>query len=1253
MKAFASFPPASFRPLWKPSLVLFLLLFPLCRAGQAFDGQKVQQGPLTLEILDIPTVTQWEKPQTVRVRLHNSGNRLLSVRVKIGGLVDEWRSLGHTEQQVKLKPSEETVCRFQIVAGRGCLSALYPVHVWATFSEKTASRQTAHAVQIFSTDFTKQKAAHLKALPVVSVPAYGTLLLNTLKDFQVEWQWFNKPLRRMPVGWTGSVPDSRTNVAKREVARGKSLPAFTMHPPWRPRAGTVFLVFRLQLPQTRPIRLTFFNAIRDNIPPEPPSDGVTFRVWVNDQMVFERHTASKRWVPGQVDLSQFAGRQITLKLESHPGPKRNTVCDQSFWGAPALIVGNVPQTVAPPEVHRTLCRLARKAVETGETLPLPKLKGRPAGVEHVYLFPLAGGGRAALAVGPNGLADAALAFGFSQKKSVVFDGFQIEVENMPVGRWPSSITTQAVTVKQKEDGRLVIQHKLSLENKPFVLTAELRADGPALRLRVQCSRRLSRVAIGPADQPAPRVYYGHGFCIQNPQTFRASGGGHNLSTSHVGFDFQRGLSLLVACSTPVDYLQVTPDQHLYSLFTHPDTTFTFVPGENGALDCAVRFRPLSEKKAAGGVRRKAGRFCFDIWGGRYSENRQQLQRCFQYGLTDSLVIFHVWQRWGYDYRLPDIFPPNPALGTLEDLRAVSDLCAEHDVPFGLHDNYIDFYPDATGYSYEHICFTQDGRPIKAWLNQSRNAQSYRWRPDHFQPFLERNLHLIKPALHPTAYFIDVFTSANCFDYYDRQGHFHSKLETQRCWGHAFEWIRNYLGGNAPTVSEAGGDHLIGYIDGADCQFLQLSPKPKRFCIHVACEDWERVPWFDLVHHTRLSLHGVGYSGRYEGGRSRDLHGIVSDDYISTELLTGHALMIDRLGLVREAVRKYWLAQDFIRSLAQDEIQKVEFADGNMHRLIVYWNSGATVYVNRSTEEWNVKGHRLPQYGYYAKSGDGKIESCIERLDGAVVEWSRNGRAYYVNGRGDVPDPPLRIRPTANRLEYLGGRRFKLYIDWHAEAPAPRDLTVFMHFFKPQVSRLKLVGWYGGGGKPRIPTSRWHGTVTTGARWTLTIPENLPAGRYEVLVGLYAPEQRGKRYKVLGDLDSQRRCRIGTLVVERRKGKVTNVRLEPAKSWPDEPLAERLLPNTHPVHFGVASTTGAFRIVPDKHGLQVTPLPDWPSTSLSLNLNRLFGRPVEVAEVSAWDQHGQRLRSVPFKANSQTVSFKTKRGEFSYRVKLKP
>jgi len=1223
-------PAASFRFV----AALALLLSPA--ALLAFNGHVVTEGPLTITLGEVPVVRAFDEPQACAVTLANAGPAPLAVALAMT-LVDDCHAVGAVRQTVNV-PAHGSVLAtpFQFACGPRTYSAHYPVHVEATFTIYGA-RRTAHAVQIFQTDFS---AATAQAPPgewaVTRVPAGGAFSLVNLKSQRVAWSYLGEPLVRLPVGWTGADAASAATFSRAPMTRGgETRPALQMHPPYRPRAGTVFAEYRLRLPAATPIRLEFFNAIRDSSPREGQSDGVTFRVWVADEKRFERHTDSKTWVRGSADLSAFAGQEVLLRLESHPGPQNNTVCDASFWGDPVITVGTPPKMLSPDE-RATLSARAAQILASG----------RPAD-DRSLAYELAGGGRAAVVLGPNGIADGVIGFGDGQRQ-VRFGGLHIAVRDQVVGAWPSGAVVQGVSVTRDSAGRTRIVHRLKVNDLSTELVATLWRDGPGLRIKVECPERITALALNAADQRAARVYYGHGYCIVDPQPFRANAGGHNLATSHVGFDFERGVSLLTATDTPPDYLQVDPEKHLYQLHTHPDATLTFVPGFSGAFDCAIRYRPLYDKQAAPGVAKKASRFVFDLWGGAYADNTAKLARCFDYGLTDALVMIHVWQRWGYDYRLPDIFPPQPSLGPLEDLQQLGRACTERGVLWGLHDNYIDIYPDADGFSYDHVTFSEDGKPRRAWLNEGREAQSYQFRPDHLRPFLDRNLKLIVPALHPTSSFVDVFSSINTFDFFDRDGRFHSKTETQRAWGEAFAAIRDAGGNNAPTVSEAGSDHLIGWLDGADAQFILLDNKPAPFHNVVTCREWERVPWFDVVNHTRFSLHGAGYSDRYQGGRSREEHGIESDDYLGAELLTGHALMIDRTALARGAVRKYWLAQDFIRSIARDEITAVEFAGGDLHRLIISWNSGARVCVNRGEIDWPIDGHVLPPHGYWARHGD--IESSIERFGPAIAEQSRSRGKFYANSRGFSPAAPLAITPTAERVEHLGGRQFRLFVNWEAQRAAPKDYAVFYHFSRPTPGRRALTEFFGGG-QPALPTSQWQGRLTTGEDWTITLPPEMPLGEYEILVGLHDPRNRNARERLLGDEDARRRYRVGKLVIEGdRAGTVTGVRFVP----PPQPYvpSSRWLANQGAVDFGVVETTGAFRCELRPDQLIVTPLPDGPDSELTLHLERLLGRRAEVKSVETIDARGNSISAATFTIDRSALALHVTAGVFAYRINVK-
>lgn len=1228
------------RPTLRVALCALIYLLPVAGC-LAWNGHQVTEGPLTVLIDEMPTVTQAETRVPVRVVLANSGDQPLSGSVQIRDLVDTTRVDGPDSLPFTVQAGGQSALDFGVAFGEGTYSALYPVHAYASF-ELDQEPRTAHAVRIVETSFTAADARSDTPTPMeaIAVPDKGAVPLWTLRTQRVAWQYYESPMRYKRAGWSGSDSESRASLAIGPVSRGASRNAIQMHPPWQPGGGTIFCDYLLTLPRVSPLRLTFSNAIRDSVGTEPLSDGVQFRVWVaedaaggNARLVYDKFTDAKAWLPGEADLSPFAGKTVLLRLESHPGPNKNTSCDQSYWGEPTVVAGaesggqEVPFAQAVAENEANGRRILAGTVRRDERFTTVLGEGAD---RVVAVFRPRG----------RGLLDAPLTL-VGRSSVVSFEGFDISVLDRQVTRQPSSVPLLDYTTKQ-ENGRWKHIHELSLNGKPVTLTLTLWPERGALRVAYDCTERITDICLGRADQEAPVVYYGHGYRIVSPKAFRAGFGGHNLASSHVGFEFKGGMSLLQATDVPPDYLEVSPDAGLYRLHTHYQSgTLTLMPGEAGAMDCAIRYRPLYDKQAAGGVQRLAGRFCFDIWGGKYDGIADRMAEMVRYGLTDSFLTVHNWQRWGYDYRLPDIWPPNPTMGTVQDMRRIGEVCNPQDIPWGLHDNYTDFYPDAEGYTYDDIRFTADGRPIKAWLNEGREAQSYSWRPDRFMPYLQRNLKLIKEGVAPTHYFIDVLTSTGCPDYYDSEGNYHPGTETRKCFGEAFAWVREYLGANAPTTSEAGHDQLTGYLDGADCQHLMLSDKPTEHTIYLPCEQWERVPWLDAVTHSRFIQHGVGYSTRYEGTRGRAAHGINSDDYISDEMLTGHALMVDADCWGAPAVRKYWLAQPVARNLALEDIASVQFANNDMRRQIVTWTNGTRVYVNRGETPWAVESHTLPRYGYYV-TGDG-LQSAVEERQGVVCESSQTTGAWYCNARTFAQDARLRIRPAVEAFKDLGDGRFSWDVTWQADQAAPRNTRVFVHFYgKSAARRDKIV--FQDDHDPATPTTKWSGAI----RYTRTV--GVPAdaeGMYEVGIGLY--DQSG-RLSLLGPEPPGIGAAIwlGTLQVQ-RDGQRVSLSFQPA---PPQPATEELRWNSErkPLDFGFATTDGAFRVERTDAGLRLTPLPSSPRFSVKLNLAAMNLRGRTVTAVTAVGGDGQRA-DVEFARDEAGVAFSHDGQAFCYDIGL--
>jgi hypothetical protein len=276
------------------------------------------------------------------------------------------------------------------------------------------------------------------------------------------------------------------------------------------------------------------------------------------------------------------------------------------------------------------------------------------------------------------------------------------------------------------------------------------------------------------------------------------------------------------------------------------------------------------------------------------------------------------------------------------------------------------------------------------------------------PYLKRNVQLMKEGFGPTAFFIDVWSSIAPYDYWTEDGRFVERSVTQKVWGEAFAWIREHLGSDAPQLSEAGHDKLIGWLDGADPQQLRVDAKGTGFTWRVECDDAERIPWIDVAWHDKFILHGAGYEGRYQGGLDAARHGAYSDDYLSTVVLSGRPTMVPQ-AFSRDVVRVYWLLDEAMKALALDRISGVEFADGDIHRQHVKWERGGEVWVNRGAVPWRVAGRTLPQYGFYVRAGD--CEAGVETRDGVRVEWSRSPAYRFEDGKRILPDGAVTELPA--------------------------------------------------------------------------------------------------------------------------------------------------------------------------------------------------------------------------------------------------
>lgn len=514
-------------------------------------------------------------------------------------------------------------------------------------------------------------------------------------------------------------------------------------------------------------------------------------------------------------------------------------------------------------------------------------------------------------------------------------------------------------------------------------------------------------------------------------------------------------------------------------------------------------------------------------------------------------------------------------------------------------------------------------------------------------YLQPNLKTIRDKLAPTAYFIDVWSSARPYDYWTADGRFVDAVFTRNSWGEHFAWIRDLLGDGASQISESGHDQLIGWLDGAQTNHLRVGPNlpgDHGWSVwNIPCQDAERIPWFDAVHHDRFILHGAGYSGRYQAGLDARMHGIYSDDYLATEVLTGRPAMVSQ-PFSRDVVRKYWLTQDVMRALALRTIEAVEFAGGDLHRQQVRWSGGGQVWVNRGVDDWQVEdaGRPLPQYGFLARvpADAGLVTAAVSRRESLIVETASSPDHVYVNARQCVAGGP-RIRPEAAAVTKAGPRKIDLVIQWQADDPVPEGYRPFVHFVDAQGE----IAFQAGYDLQQFQQQR-SGRISMPV--TASVPEERKAGeKFELRVGLYAPAGGGPRLTLSGADDGERRIRLGTVELTSAADQGTDWRWEPFSVGADPYLA-RQNPDGQAVDFGPVRRAGGCRLVRDGNSLLLIPLPDSgrAGTRFELRWDRLPWPLANPTHIEALAEDGRSLRRT---AVGEAIVIDSEADVFAYRL----
>ncbi len=355
----------------------------------------------------------------------------------------------------------------------------------------------------------------------------------------------------------------------------------------------------------------------------------------------------------------------------------------------------------------------------------------------------------------------------------------------------------------------------------------------------------------------------------------------------------------------------------------------------------------------------ADRMVVEFWYGNFDRIGETLDMYHEYGMDNIVAIIHRWQRYGFDTKYPDIFPPDPQRGGLDTLRTVVKRAAEHGQKIALHENYADFYPEAPSWNEADLMRTASGGFQEAW------ATSKHCSPSKMVSHAQKVMPLIKKELAPNAVFLDVHSALAPWFRVDFRADvpYSAQMKGNRIFTNdLWEYARKNYGG--PVFGEGCFSWVhAGCIDSVDAQHKETG----RFFVDFAL----------LKIRPQATNHGMGYYERWNQSGYEPKDWMIQvpshwemDDYRAAEVAFAHAANVGSQAnrIIELVAKEYYLVRPLISRQIDSKVVNIAYHDGKkwlssseaiiadaqkVRCVRITYDNGLVVYVNRSSNPWEV------------------------------------------------------------------------------------------------------------------------------------------------------------------------------------------------------------------------------------------------------------------------------------------------------------
>lgn len=978
-----------------------------------------------------------------------------------------------------------------------------------------------------------------------------------------------------------------------------------MHPPYNGGPGVTFREFTVRLPAVTPGFLAGETALTEGA---EKSDGVTFSVLVNGERAWSEHRTGQVWQVFRVDLARWTGQVATIRFEVSPGPRNNTGFDWAMWRECTLnLPGHraaprpdpLPLDIAPLGSTRNGSWAPLSGFKMRHTVALDDrtatLKATGADGDLVYTWKLPA---------PT---DASTLGSFTLQATMNGDRpVEIQFARNAVITWTDPVKPDGATIRKRGEAIELVRTFRREDGAAATLTASASLAGKSLVLSLACDQPWIK-SVSPGDWGPVAVrrrvavpYYGHDVEFLPAE---------NLFVCRYP-DWTRSAASHFSGATAL-YRELT-DGSRHAM----KETFIFAAGWHLAEAFANIPNPASPYRKEMGART-----VLDIWDWQtFDVSARDLDLIGGLGVRDGFIIYHAWQRDGYDNGLPAHWPAREKQGGEPAMKQLSATAKRLGHLFSLHENYVDYYPNYEHFTTNDLSHNSTGGIEKAWLNEGTGIQSFAIKPSAILRLAKEQSPEIKKRYDTTAGYLDVHSCVPMWFHVDMQagvpgaGSLQSVIEAHHA---LWQYGRDVHEG--PMTGE-GNNHWMwsGWLDGVEAQFGTGWG-------HNSGRTAPLLVDFNLLRIHPLQLnHGQGYYNRWAdepppwgGGMPM----VALDQYRMQEVIFGHAAFLGASHWRKPgfAWLEHHLVGPVVARHATDTIREIRYwvggrwvdataaaKVGRFTRTRVTWTGGLTLTANGEAGDFECDGEVLPEFGWLATAKDFKAGTV--RRGGAFVDVVESPDLYLANARRArdwFADAPLPVRVEVADFQALENRRIRFSYHWKSDTKLDEDYRCFVHFDQPEKSRDKWKTVMQQDHALRVPTSAWtNGETFVDGAHEVRVPDGLPDGRYAWFIGLF---NATRRVSIDGDDDGQSRIRLGDVVVTNNGTKIAFEHALPdGGATRPEWFRRNLNVDARVIDFGFVRTDGAVSFKREGKTWRQITWPAKPDFTLEINRERIRG-----------------------------------------------